>query len=170
MMNEYRSYFSVNYLFISIFGISIVALLSSAFLNRIDYQDIWILNGIELQYVFFVASFFVLFVYTNDLNKLLVLSIISRFVFPLIPSLKYEFFLGRSMDQHIQYLLSTDILRDGVIALSANYDSMPTGRYYIESPLFHTLISSVLITTGLDLVTVYKYLPIVINILYPLYF
>lgn len=170
MMSEYRNYLSMNYLLKSIFGISILVILTSTFLNRIDYQDSWILNGIELQYVFFIASYFILFLYTNDVNKLLILSIISRFVLLLIPNIKYEFFLGRSMDQHIQYLLSRDILQDGIIGLIKNYVNLPTGRYYIESPLFHTSITSVSIATGLDLITVYKYFPIIINILYPLYF
>ena len=146
-----------------------IYLLLNCIIQVKDYQDTWVLQGLELPYLFFVTTFIILFLYERDFDYLLIMAILARYTFVLIPNLKYEFFLGRSMDQHLQYVLSRDVIILEKISPLYYYPYYPTGRYYIESPFFHIMMSIFTQISGFELEKTMKIFPILLNILYPLY-
>ena len=47
---------------------------------------------------------------------------------------------------------------------------MATIKYYSDSPLFNLAVSSFSLITGLDVLSSYKHVPVILNVLYPLFF
>ena len=73
------------------------------------------------------------------------------------------------MDQHLQYVLSRDIILLEKISPLNYYPYYPTGRYYIESPFFHIAMSIFSQISGFDLEKTMKIFPVLLNVIYPLY-
>jgi len=84
-----------------------------------------------------------------------------------IPNIKYFFFLGRSIDQNLQYSLASTVIETGKIAKLTDYFGLTT-QYYTEVPFLHLSMGIHSIISNIPLYQVYKYLPILWNISYPL--
>ncbi|MHA2236911.1 MAG: hypothetical protein ACXAB2_00935 [Candidatus Hodarchaeales archaeon] len=133
----------------------------------IDHQDSWVLAGLEIPYLLFTASYILFFYLEKSYNKMVIFSILARMIFVLLPNLKYAFFLGRSIDQMIQYNLANVIIKSGSIADLFNYFSLTT-KYYVGVPFLHMSLSIYSILLGTPLSQSFKYLPVLWNIIYPL--
>ena len=149
--------------------IELAYLLTNSFLLVRDYQDSWILSGLEFPYIIYILSLVLLFLFEKNPYILLAYSIIGRISFLLIPNLKYDFFSGRSMDQHLQYILSQDLAIHERLAPIKYYQYYPTGKYYIESPFFHMAINIFSKIVNISVETSMKTFPMAINTVYPLF-
>jgi hypothetical protein len=135
--------------------------------SSVNYQDKWILAGLEIPYLIYIVTLVVLCYYETDYKMIVFISILSRSLLILIPNIKYSYFLGRNIDQHNQFNLANVILNEGYIADKSDYFSITT-RYYIEVPLLHMSMSLFSIVTGMPLYLTFKILPVIWNFCYPL--
>ena len=149
--------------------IELAYLLENSFSLVRDYQDAWILSGVEAPFILYVMSLVLLFLFEDDPYILLAYSILGRISFLLIPNLKYTFFTGRSMDQHLQYVLSKDLSLLERIAPISYYPYYPTGKYYIESPFFHMAMSIFSKIVNISIENTIKSFPLIVNTVYPLF-
>jgi hypothetical protein len=141
--------------------LAIIALLGSAAGFRRDYQDTWILEGLEIPFLLFVMMYAIAFFSERNTSWMVALAVLVRSVFLLIPNLKYIWFQGVYSDQHGQYALATYVHNEGHI-------SAPLTSVYTSTPLFHLLISIFSSVLGIEVVDSMKYLPVLFSSIYPL--
>jgi hypothetical protein len=145
-----------------------IFLLANTIITSIDHQDGWILSGIEIPFIIFNVLYIVFFYNEEKVNALVLFSILSKLTFVLVPNLKYNFFIGRSVDQHMQYHLADYIMLNGFIADKTFTSYSLTTQYYTGVPLLHLSISIYSILLGMPLVQAFKFLPTLWNVSYPL--
>jgi hypothetical protein len=131
--------------------IEITFLLCNAVLVSRDYQDTWILEGLEIPTTFLLVTFAIYTFVEKELSWLLIFGLIFRAALGIVPSLKYPYFQGVAIDQHMHYFLSHDIYQTGQIRSGAR-------PYYLYSgnPLMHISFANFSMLTGLDLLTSFK--------------
>lgn len=145
-----------------LFLISALLLLGNALLIRRDYQDSWVLEGLEIPFLIFVLIFAVTFFSEKKLTSLVAIAIVARIVFLLIPNLKYVWFQGVYLDQNVQYSMANYAVTTGSIAPSS------FSAAYSASPLFHLLFSMFSIVLNVSVADAMKYIPVLFSPLYPL--
>ena len=147
---------------------AILFLLLNAYIFSVDHQDQWVLNGIEFPYFIFIILYVFYFYSEKRYDVLILFAVIIRMTFVLIPSFKYLFFLGKSIDQHIQFSLAKYIINDGGFARLSDYRYGSTVQYYIGFPFLHLFFGIFSIFLGIPLENTFKYLPVLLNTIYPL--
>jgi len=145
-------------------SIAIGALLINSVAISRDFQDSWILEGLEVTFALFVITYAVTFFSERKVSKMIVLAVIGRFVFHLIPNLKYAWFQGIWIDQHSQYALANHVCNEGFIAPSGPFNF----SVYSTTPLIHLTFAIFSISLNIELVSSIKYLPVLLSPIYPL--
>jgi uncharacterized membrane protein len=148
------------------FFMAIVILLSNAVFISRDYQDSWILEGLEIPFVMFMVIYAITFFSEKSAKSMVVLAVVCISVFVLIPNLKYKWFLGRYIDQQRQYSLTNYTVEEGHI-LPENY-WVSGDSFYATTPLLHLFFASFSILTNIPLLYVFKFLPVLLSSIYPL--
>ncbi len=142
----------------------IVVLLCSAIAASRDYQDSWVLEGLEVPFAVFMITYTISFLFEKNAKWLVLFAVICRITILLIPNLKYVWFLGRSLDQHVQYSLAGHVFNEGYVG---TFES-ETYQFYSNTPLLHLSFAIFSIVTETPLVFSYKLFPVLWSILYPL--
>ena len=142
-------------------AIAVIVLISSAVAVSRDYQDVWILEGLEIPFALFVITYAAAFFSERRTSWMVTLAIVGRAVFLLIPNLKYVWFQGPFIDQHVQYALANHVYNEGYIL------TIPAS-VYITTPLMHLSFSIFSIILSLPVVDSMKYLPVLWSPMYPL--
>lgn len=143
--------------------IEIIILLGNAVAISRDYQDSWVLEGLEIPFMVFVTTYAITFFLEKKIKFMLVLATLCSSVFALIPNLKYVWFLGRSIDQHVQYALSGYVLNEGYIITIVG-----PWIYYKKAPLIHLFFSIFSIISNISIIDSFKFLPVLLSSMYPL--
>lgn len=143
---------------------AIAILIISALANFRDYQDSWVLEGIEVPFALFVIVYVTAFFLEKKTSWMIVLAIIARIVFLIIPNLKYSWLQGTALDQQLQYALSNNVLRTGHISTESAYGAAA----YTSTPLTHLSFSVFSIVLNIPVVDAMKYLPVLWSPLVPL--
>jgi hypothetical protein len=141
-----------------------VLLLNAVAISR-DYQDSWVLEGLEIPFILFVVTFSLAFFSEKKESVLVGLAVGVRIVFLLIPNLKYVWFQGVYIDQNQQYGLARNVVATGSIS---TYTSNPSFSFYIASPLLHLLFSTFSIVLNVPVADSMKYVPVLLSPIYPL--
>jgi hypothetical protein len=139
-----------------------VILIGNALAISRDYQDSWILEGLEIPFLVFVVIFSLTFSSEKKESSLIGLAILGRIVFLLIPNLKYTWFQGVYIDQSMQYSLASYVINTGRISTSSLFTP------YVVAPLFHLLLSIFSIFLNVPVVDSMKYIPVLLSSMYPL--
>ena len=140
--------------------ITIVFLIGNAVAISRDYQDSWILEGLEIPFILFVVTYAVAFFFEKRELWLLPLAMAARTVFLLVPNIKYFWFQGVYIDQWNQYYLANHVLNHGYIS--------QTLSAYSSSPLLHLSFSVFSSILNISLNDSMKYLPVLWGLTYPL--
>lgn len=144
--------------------VEIVLLLSNALIISRDYQDSWILEGLEIPFVLFVTTYALAFFSEKRLSWMVALAVIGRCVFLLIPNLKYVWFQGVWVDQQAQYGLANTVLMKGHIATQNIFNV----QVYGTTPFIHLNFAIFSIVLGAPVVDSVKYIPVLLSSLFPL--
>jgi hypothetical protein len=144
---------------------SITILLVATILVRRDYQDSWVLEGIELPFLLFVSIFTCVFFSERKVSWFVSLAVLARVVFVLVSSLKYVWFQGVFIDQQLQFNLASYVFSTGTISTQAVTTSF---SFYIGSPLLHVLTAMISLVTGISIVDSMKLIPVLLAPLVPL--
>lgn len=140
---------------------AIVILLGNTVAISRDYQDSWILEGLEIPFTLFVITYVAAFFSEERTSKVVVLAVIGRVVFLLIPNLKYVWFQGIAIDQHVQFSLANHVYNEGHIpTLSPSV--------YTATPLQHLSYCIFSMILNVPVVDSMKYLPVLFSPIYPL--
>jgi len=141
--------------------IEIIALLITTAAVSRDYQDSWILTGLEIPFIVVAITYTIYFFSERDSNItwIIAFALVFRSVILLVPNLKYVWFQGVGFDQHNHFRLIQDIQDKGHI---------PTGYSYSGTPFMHLLSAIYSIITGFSNLFAFKYLPVMSWFLYPL--
>jgi hypothetical protein len=142
----------------------IILLLGNAVAISRDYKDSWILEGLEIPFVLFVATYALVFFSEKKVSSMVLLAVIGRVTFLLIPNLKYNWFLGTAIDQHIQYGLANHVYTEGYIATQGP----STATIYGSTPFVHLTFAIFSIVLDLPVVDSVKYVPVLLSPIYPL--
>lgn len=145
-------------------SIAIGALLINSVAISRDFQDSWILEGLEVTFTLFVITYAVTFFSEKKVSKMIALAVIGRFVLLLIPNLKYAWFQGIWIDQHSQYALANHVCNEGFIAPQGPFNF----SVYSTTPLIHLTFAIFSIIPNIQLVYSIKYLPVLLSPIYPL--
>ena len=143
---------------------STVVLLVNAVVISRDYQDSWILEGLEIPFVLFVATYALAFFSEKKVPSMVLLAVIGRFIFLLIPNLKYIWFQGTAIDQQLQYALANHVYSEGYIATQGSWGV----GVYGDTPLVHLTFAIFSIVLNMPVVDSVKYLPVFLSPIYPL--
>ncbi len=138
---------------------AILLLIYTSSISR-DYQDCWILEGLELPYAIFIITSIFYFMIERQSNWLILLTVIVRATLSLIPNLKYLWFQGVEIDQYNLYKLALVTFNEGNIAQDMLYSGTPL------FPLSMTIFS---IVTGLSILQSMKYFPLMLWVTYPIW-
>jgi hypothetical protein len=144
--------------------IEMIALLGAAAAISRDYQDSWILEGLEIPFVLFVATYALAFFSEKRISLMVTLAVIGRCVFLLIPNLKYVWFQGVAIDQHLQYGLANYVYNEGYIATNGTGGVL----VYSTTPFIHLILAVFSIVLNVQVVNSVKYVPILLSPIYPL--
>lgn len=144
--------------------IGIVVLLGNAVTISRDYQDSWILEGLEIPFVLFVAAYALAFFSEKRASWWVGLAVISICVFLLVPNLKYVWFQGINIDQHQQYGLANHVYNVGYIGTRV----LPGVSVYANTPLIHLTFAIFSIVLNIPVVDSVKYLPVFLSPIFPL--
>jgi len=139
--------------------IEVTAILVSAAAISIDFQDSWILEGLEIPFAILIATYVIYVFVETEIRWIIPFVAIFRVVFGLIPNLKYLWFQGVWPDQHTAYRLTQDIY-------DQNY--VPSGMYYSDTPHMHLFFAIFSKETGIPILSSFKYCLILIWSIYPL--
>jgi len=126
-----------------------------------DYQDSWVLEGLELSFLLFMITYAMAFFSEKRLSWMIALAVIGRCVFLLIPNLKYVWFQGTAIDQHVHYALANHVYNEGYISALGSWA-------YTAAPLMQLLFSIFSIVLNVSIVDSMKYLPVLCSPIYPL--
>jgi len=150
--------------------LKIVLLIEAAFLlfncaalSR-DYQDSWILEGLEISFAVFAITYAMTFFSEKRISLMVALAVIGRCVFLLIPNLKYVWFQGIWIDQHQQCGLANHVHNEGYIATQGPFGV----SVYGSTPLMHLSFAIFSIVLNIPVVDSVKYLPVFLSPIYPL--
>lgn len=143
---------------------AVILLGNAAAISR-DYQDSWILEGLEIPFILFVAVFVMAFSSEKKELSLVGLAVLARTVLLLIPNLKYVWFQGVYVDQHQQYNMASYVVATGKTLVDPTIASF---SLYTGSPLLHILFSMFSIVPGIPVVDSVKYVPVLFSPIYPL--
>ncbi len=139
--------------------IEMIVLLSTAIVIRKDYQDTWILEGLEIPFVIFIMTYVIYGFAENNLKWIILFALTCRSIIVLLPNLKYLWFQGVWIDQNRHYSSFQYITEMGHV---------PSGRQYSGTPFMHLLFAVNQKTTGVSPLNTFKYVPIVFWLVYPL--
>ena len=131
--------------------IVIIVLLGNAVAISRDYQDSWILEGLEIPFAVFMITYLIYFSAEKKIFWLIAFALIIRFTVLSLPNLKYQWFQGLAIDQHRQYMLTQYCYDQGHIR---------TGDLYSGTPSMHLSFCIYSIITGLKIIYSIKYFPI----------
>lgn len=145
--------------------IAIMLLIGNTVAISRDYQDSWILEGLELPFALFVIAYAVAFLLEKRALILVVLATVGRAVFLLIPNLKYDWFEGTYSDQFVQYGLANYVCSTGHILTTS---TVTIYTPYISSPFLHLSFSIFSIVSNVSVVDSMKYVPVLWSLVYPL--
>lgn len=137
-----------------------IVLLSSAVTISRDYQDSWILEGLEVPFAVFIATYIGYFIVEKRFNWLILFALIAHTTFLLIPNLKYAWFQGVASDQHRQYVLALGTYNEGHII---------PGNLYSDTPLLALSFVTYSVVTGLPVLQSMKYFPLMLWFTYPIW-
>jgi hypothetical protein len=136
-----------------------IALLGAAVALRRDFQDSWILEGLEFP-VIALSITFMIYVFAEDkVAWIVVFALIYRLALVSLPGLKYVWFQGVAIDQHSHYELARSIFNEGYI---------PAGRTYSGTPLLHLSFAICSMVTNASLPNAFKFVEILYWLSYPL--
>jgi len=141
--------------------ITVAILLGNAVAISRDYQDGWILEGLEIPFVLFVVTYSLAFFSEKRISSMIVIAVIGRLVFLMVPNLKYVWFQGIAIDQHQQYALANYAINNGHIATLGS-------KAYATTPFIHLTFSIFSTVLRIQVVDSFKYLPIFLSPIYPL--
>jgi len=141
-------------------AIEIMILLGSAVAISGDFQDSWILEGLEVPFAVFVVTYVSYFTVEKRLNWLILFAVIAHATFLLIPNLKYVWFQGVAIDQHRQYRLALDTYNKGYLE---------QGNIYSETPLLALSFAVYSVISGLPILQSMKYFPLILWFTYPIW-
>lgn len=144
--------------------VAIVILIGNAIAISRDYQDSWILEGLEIPFVLFIVTYALAFFSEKSVLSLVALAVIGRAVFLLIPNLKYVWFQGTAIDQFRQYNLASYLYNGGHIANQGPVSVI----FYSDTPFIHVSFAIFSIILGVPVVDSVKYIPVLLSSLYPL--
>jgi len=142
----------------------IMVLLGTVVAISRDYQDSWVLEGLEIPFVLFVATYALAFFSEKRVPMMVTLAAIGRCTFLLIPNLKYVWFQGPAIDQHIQYGLANHVYNEGYIATQDIFGV----SVYGSTPLIHLTFAIFSIVLKIPVVDSMKYVPVFMSLIYPL--
>ena len=143
----------------------ILILLGSAVFIRKDYQDTWVLEGLEVPFALFVLTYVMAFFSEKRVSWMIALAVIGRIVFLLVPNLKYVWFQGPWMDQQVQYALANHVVNQGHIVHGVEVFG---GKIYADTPVIHLAFSTFSMILNIPVMEAIKYLPVLLSSLYPL--
>lgn len=144
--------------------ITIVILLGNAVAISRDYQDSWVLEGLEMPFILFVITYMLAFFSEKKVPVAVALAVVARCVFLSIPNLKYVWFQGTSIDQQQQYALANYLYQIGHIATQSHIGVL----LYGGAPLIHVSLAMFSIVLNVPVVDSMKYLPVLLSSIYPL--
>ena len=144
--------------------IEIIALISTTVAAARDYQDSWVLEGLEIPFVIFIATYAAYFFVNRDekIAWIVAFAVIVRLVILLIPTLKYFWFQGTEYDQMYVFNLYKYINNVGFIP---GISSRPDILYLPLSSIWLAIVSNV---TALPQLAAFKYFPLMFWLPYPL--
>ncbi|MFX0204263.1 MAG: hypothetical protein ACFFCW_49835 [Candidatus Hodarchaeota archaeon] len=140
--------------------VELVVLLGSAVAISRDYQDSWILEGLEVPFAVFIVTYIGYFMIEKRLNWLISFALIAHTTLILIPNLKYIWFHGVAIDQHLQYKLASATLNEGHII---------PGTLYSDTPFLALSFVIYSATSGLPILQSMKYFPLILWFTYPIW-
>lgn len=143
---------------------AIVILISNALAISRDYQDSWILEGLEVPFILFVATYAFAFFSEKSASWMVALAAIGRCVFLLVPNLKYVWFQGVAIDEHLQYGLANYVFNRGYIATQGPGPIL----LYNTTPFIHLAFAIFSIVLSIPVVDSVKYMPVFLSPIYPL--
>jgi hypothetical protein len=145
--------------------IAAIILLGNTIAISRDFQDSWILEGLEIPFAIFFVVYAVTFFSEARTSWVVALAVLGRIVFLLVPNLKYTWFQGIFIDQHMQYALANHVYNTGHVA-----SFLATGEpsQYIYTPLMHLFFSTFSTVLNVPIVASMKFLPILWSPIYPL--
>jgi hypothetical protein len=144
--------------------IEIVALVGATMAVARDYQDSWILEGLEIPFLIFIGTYIAYSYIENRMPWIVTFAVIVRSVFQVIPNLKYTWFQGVEYDVNIHYRLYQVICNSGFVPSSPIYNNM----LYLHTPSMHIWFGINSIVTALPQLVTFKYLPALFWLSYPL--
>jgi len=140
--------------------IEIIVILGNAVAISRDYQDSWILEGLEIPFAVFVVTYIGYFMVEKRFNWLILFAVIVHATFLLIPNLKYVWFQGTAIDQHRQYRLALDTYNKGYLEQE---------NLYSETPLLALSFAVYSVISGLPVLQSMKYFPLILWFTYPIW-
>lgn len=143
--------------------IAIIVLIGNTVATARDYQDSWVLEGLEISFALFVITYAAAFFSEKRTSWMVALAAMGRTVFLLIPNVKYAWFQGPFVDQHVQYALANYAFNEGHIATQ-----FAAGQAYTTTPLLHLSFSIFSTVLNVPVVDSLKYLPVLWSLMYPL--
>ena len=146
-------------------AVVVLILISNILFIRRDYQDSWILEGLEFPFILFVLTYVAVFFSEKKISTMIALGIIGRIIFLLVPSLKYIWFQGVWIDQHQQYALASYVVDHGRIIHGIEAFG---AKVYSSTPSVHLAFSIFSIVPDIPVAEALKYLPVFLAPLYPL--
>ena len=144
--------------------IAIVILVSNAVAISRDYQDSWILEGLEIPFLLCVVTYVLAFFSEERVPLMVALAVVARCVFLAIPNLKYVWFQGTAIDQQTQYALADYVYKQGFIATQGPFGVLVYG----STPLIQLSLAMFSIVLNVPVVDSMKYLPVLLSPIYPL--
>ena len=144
-------------------AVAIIGLLGTAYSINRDYQDIWILQGLEIPFTIFVVTFAFTFYLEKSILRRVTLAVLGRMIFMLIPTLKYVWYYGPFIDQNVQHAMANYVIANGHIMTSPTL-SQP----YTLSPLIHLTFAMSSMVLNVPVASLMKYIPILWIILFPI--
>lgn len=149
----------------SAFFVAVILLLGNAYVMHRDYQDSWILEGLEIPFMMFVTIYLFAFFSEKKVPWMVALAVIGRSVFLLVPNLKYVWFQGTAIDQHSQYALAKQVYSEGYITTQERPFNV---LVYSRTPLFHLTFAMFSVVLNVSVLDSFKYVPILMSSMYPL--
>lgn len=144
--------------------VAIIVLLGNAVAASRDYQDSWVLEGVEPYFVVFIVIFAITFFSEKKQTWMVALAITCCVVMCLIPNLKYVWFTGREIDQQGQYRLANEIYDSGHIA--TEYHGTHS-EFYVQTPFTPLSFAIFSIILNVPTMLTMKILPVLLSTLYP---
>jgi hypothetical protein len=144
--------------------IEIIVLISTTVAVARDYQDSWVLEGLEIPFAIFIATY-AAYSFVNKDEKMawiIVFAVIARLVILLIPTLKYSWFQGTEYDQ--MYVFNVYKYTSNV-GFMPSISSRPDILYLPLSSVWLAIVSNL---TALPQLATFKYFPLMFWLPYPL--